>query len=260
MKNLVITILPVLLLTGCVTLYKPNLVQSPLLKNKGDFNSTAAVGLSGAGTYNLQAAYAISDHTGLMANGMYHYRKTEGGDGSVDKLNVYSLEVGAGYFNRFANDKGLLQFYGGAGVGNTSDKLHNVQQVPPEVKASYNNIFIQPGIAFINKNMEMAFDLRCNYVNINNIHAYLYDQFEWWNTDFHYYSDTSFYFVNLEPTFTMKIGGKKVKGFIQSGITIPTIHSDSYFLANSSSMAILPLFKFSVGITYSLGRKQPIKN
>ena len=260
MKRLLALALTSSLLVGCVTLYKPNTIQSPLLKKKGDFNSSAVLGLTGTGFYNLQAAYAISDHMGIMANGMYHHRRTDGGDSSVEKLNIYSGEIGAGYFKLLGNEKRLFQFYGGIGTGNTLDRIHNTQLSPPEVKAKYNNVFLQPGFAWVGDKITMAVDLRCNYVNINNIHAYLYNQFEWWNTDFHYYSDTSFYFMNLEPTFTMKHGKGNMKGFLQGGATIPTIHSDTYFLANSTSALIIPLLKFSVGVSFTLGRKNKLES
>ncbi|MCO6487195.1 MAG: hypothetical protein J5I98_02200 [Phaeodactylibacter sp.] len=72
--------------------------------------------------------------------------------------------------------------------------------------------------------------LRANYIQLFNIHAYLYDEFEWWNTDFHYYSDTTLHFILLEPTVTLKGGGEKWKGLFQFGLTVPTINADSYFM------------------------------
>jgi hypothetical protein len=258
MKSFVVLIFLSFLLSSCVTIYKPDLVQSPLLKEKSDFNANAAVALSGAGLYNVQAAYAVSDHVGITANGMYHYRKTESDNSSTEKLNILYAGAGAGYFAPFSSGRGLFQCYGGIGFGGSQDKI-NTAPNPPEVTARYHDIFIQPGVALIRDNFEMAFDLRCRYVNLTNIHAYLYDEFEWWNTDFRYYSDTSFYFVNLEPTFTMKVGGEKIKGFLQAGLTVPTVHSDSYFLANTSSMMIIPLVKFSIGASITLGKRTGTK-
>ena len=242
--------------TGCVTLYKPNAVHSPLLKEKRELNTSVGLGLSGCGLYNIQAAYAISNHTGLMIDGMYHRRYSNNKESSVEKLNMFFGEAGAGYFTTLGNKKnGLFQCYSGGGYGTTTDKITNNLQNDPEINAKYFNIFIQPGLALTNTNFEIAFDLRMNYVNLFNIHAYLYDKFEWWNTDFHYYSDTSLYFINLEPTLTMKAGGKKLKGILHFGLTIPTINSHSYFLVNNSSLLGIPLIKFSVGIHYAFGKK-----
>ncbi len=244
------------ILSDCVTLYKPNSINSPLLKEKGEFSTSASLGLSGSGLYNLQSAYAISDHTGIMLDAMYHNRHLNSADSSVEKLNMLFGEAGTGYFTSFGNEKsGLFQCYGGGGYSFTTDKIDNSKQINPEVNAQYFNIFIQPGVAFIKKNFKAAFDLMINYVNLFNINASLYDKFEWWNTDFHYSSDTSLYFVNLEPTLTMKAGRRKLKGIIQFGVTVPSINSHSYFIVNNSSMLGFPQIKFSVGINYTFLNK-----
>ena len=243
-------------LTGCVTLYKPNAIHSPMLKEKGELNASGSLGLSGCGIINLQSAYATSNHTAIMIDGMVHQRNSRSDDSSVEKLNMFFGEAGAGYFTTLGDkNNGLFQCYGGGGYGKTIDKIKISGQPNPEVYAKYFNIFIQPGMAYISKNIEVAFDLRANYVRLFDIHAYLYDQFEWWNSDFHFYSDTAVDFMNLEPAITIKGGGEKLKGVVQFGATIPTINSSSYFMVNTSSMLLTPLIKFSVGIVYSFGRK-----
>jgi hypothetical protein len=245
-----------LILPGCVTLYKSNAIHSPLLKEKGELNASVSLGLSGCGLYNLQTAYAISNHTGIMINGMYHNRHSNNADSSVEKLNIIFGEAGAGYFTTFGSEKkGLFQCYSGVGYGYTTDKINNTNQPYPEVSAKYFNIFIQPGVAITNKHVEVAFDLRANYVRLFNIHAYLYDKFEFWNTDFKYYSGTSLDFMNLEPVVTIRVGGEKLKGILQTGVTIPAINSKSYFDVNTSSMLVVPLIKFSVGVNYTFSSK-----
>lgn len=242
--------------TGCVTLYKPNVVHSPMLKEKGELNTSASFGLLGSGLYNLQAAYAISDHIGIMADGMYHRRYIHSADSSVEKLNMFFGEAGAGYFAAFGTEKnGLFQCYGGGGYGNTTDRIDNSRQFYPEVNARHYNLFIQPGIALVNKKFQVAFDMRINYVHLYNIHAYLYDKFEWWNTDFRFYSDTSVSFVLTEPTITMKAGGEKLKVVLQLGATLPVVNPKSYFDINTSSMLGVTLIKFSAGISYTFGKR-----
>lgn len=248
-----------LITTGCVTLYKPNTIYSPLLKEKGELNTSASLGISGGGLYNLQAGYALSDHIGIVAEGMYHNRiaKTNSNaDSGYEKLNILFGEAGAGYFSKFGSEKsGLFQCYGGSGYGSTTDRIYNTTTPNPEVNAKYFNIFIQPGVAYTSKNVELAFDLRANYVQLYKIHSFLYNKFEFWNTDFHYYSDTSLRFINLEPAITIKLGGEKLKGVLQFGATIPAIHPKSYFAVNTSSLLLIPLLKFSLGISFTLGRQ-----
>lgn len=243
-------------ITGCVTLYKPNAIHSPMLKEKGELNSTASLGVSGCGLYNLQVAYAISSHTGVMINGMYHNRHKSSADSSVEKLNMFFGECGAGYFTSFGNNKDVLfQCYSGGGYGITTDNMNNTNQPNPEINAKFFNIFIQPGLAYTGKYFQVAFDMRANYVRLFNIHAYLYDKFEWWNTDFKFHSDTTLDFMNLEPAVTIRVGGGKLKGILQLGATIPAINSSKYIEVNTSSMYLAPLIKFSVGINYTFGGK-----
>ncbi len=245
--------------TGCVTLYKPNVVHSPLLKEKGEVTASASLGISGSGLYNFQAATALSDHAGIMADGMYHTRMTNHTDSSYEKLNLLFAEAGGGYFTRFSeNKKGLFQCYGGGGFGSSRDIMHSAMPPEPEVSSKYMNVFVQPGVAYTDDNFEAAFDVRMNYVQLFNIHAYLYKEFEWWNTDFVYYSDTTLRFVNIEPAVTVKAGGEKLKGILQFGVTIPAVNSKSYFMTSSSSLLLFPLIKFSVGISYRFGKKQDI--
>jgi len=245
-----------LLLTGCVTLYKPNAIHSPLLKEKGELNTSAMLGVSGNGLTNLQAAYAVSNHMGILVDGMYHNKRKSSSDSSIEKLNIGFAEAGAGYFNTFgAKKNGLFQCYSGAGLGKTKDIIFNSDSHNPEASAKYFNLFIQPGVGFITKDLIVAFDLRANYVRLYNINAYLYDQFAWWNTEFTYYSNATLDFLNLEPVVTIKAGRERLKGIFQVGLIIPTINAKSYFDVNTSSMLIAPLFKFSVGISYSFGHK-----
>ncbi|MBK9637628.1 MAG: hypothetical protein IPO63_07360 [Bacteroidetes bacterium] len=242
----------IFLFTSCVTLYKPNVIHSPLLKEKGKFNSSASLGLSGCGLFNLQAAYAVSNHTGVLIDGMYHLKNQKSDDSSVEKLKMFFGEVGAGYFTTFGDKKnGLFQCYGGGGYGSTTDRIDNSMQNYPQVNAKYFNVFIQPGVALIDENFELAFDMRANYVNLFNINAYLYDQFEWWNTDFTFGSDTTLNFLNIEPTVTMKAGTKKLKGTLQLGLTIPTVNPNSYFAVNTASFFGFPLIKISFGANYA---------
>ncbi len=244
------------ILFGCVTLYKPNAIHSPLLKEKGELTTSASLGLSGCGLYNVQAAYGLWNHTGVMIDGMYHARHSSNADSSVENLDMFFGEAGAGYFAAFGDSKnGLFQCYSGGGYGITTDKVTTASPPDPEMNAKYFTLFIQPGMAFTRKYFELAFDMRANYVRLFKIHAYLYDQFEWWNTDFKFYSDTALYFMNLEPTVTARAGGEKWKGVMQLGVTIPAIHSDAYFKMNTSSLLIVPLFKFSIGVNYTFIRK-----
>jgi hypothetical protein len=254
-----ISVVLLFLFTGCVTLYKPNTVHSPLLKEKGDFNTSASLGISGSGLYNATAAYALSDHVGVVADGMYHYRRSGNGGSTTEKLRMSFAEGGAGYFEKFgSNQNWLFQGYGGGGFGSTTDRMENALPPVPQISARYFNIFLQPGVAMTKKYLDLAFDMRINYVRLYNINASLYNEFDFWNTDFIYTADTSLDFVNLEPSVTLRVGGENVKALVQLGVIIPFINSQSYFDVNNASLFIAPLFKCSVGISFAFGKKKKI--
>jgi hypothetical protein len=241
-----------LILTGCMTLYKPNAIHSPLLKEKGEGNTSISLGISDCGLFNAQSSYAVSNHAGILADVMYHYRSYDYSDSLVEKLNIVFGETGAGYFNTLGNKKNLLfQCYAGGGYGSTADKIHGSNSSNPEVSAKYCNFFIQPGLSYFIKHIKIAFDLRTNYIHLFQIHAFLYEKFEWWNTEYEFHTDAVLDFLNVEPAVTVKIGGSKLEGVVQFGITIPTIKTESYHEVSSSSLLAGPLMKFSVGINYT---------
>ena len=84
--------------SSCVTLYKPNSINSPVLKEQGEFKGTIGLGTLGTGLLNVQTAYAITDHLGIMLNGMYHSSHLTDDATFIRKHNQYFSESGAGYF------------------------------------------------------------------------------------------------------------------------------------------------------------------
>jgi hypothetical protein len=243
---------------SCVTLYKPNQINTPLLQEKGEGSLQTGLGVSGNGLLNAQSAYAIGNQAAIMINTMYHTRKfdsTNTGNNNNERLKMYAAEFGLGYFKSLNEKKsGLFQCYGGSGLGYTSDKV-NGAGTQPYITANYANIFLQPGIALINTNVDLSFDIRANFVQMFNVNSYLYTKFEWWNTDFILHQDTTFNFINIEPAITLRIGDKRLKGFLQLGAIIPVYNPENYLAVNTSSYLIFPLIKSSLGLTYTIGRK-----
>lgn len=256
-------VLTFLILQGCITLYKPNAINSPLLKEKGATNIAGALSLSGSGLANLQASHAAGNNIGIMGNFMYHSRRSTYSDGinrNTEYVQIFSGEVGAGYFLQFGEKKqGLFQCYGGGGYGKTIDVLSLDTNVVPQINAEYTNLFMQPGIAFTSEHFEFSFDVRANYVYIYNINAYLSKEFNWWNTEFEHYTNYRLDFLLVEPTMTIKTGGPGLKGVFQAGITLPAVNSPAYFAANTESLLLFPLIKVSLGISYTFNLQKPAK-
>lgn len=245
-------------LSSCITLYKPNIINTPLLQEKNEAILSAGLGLSGNGLVNIQSAYAVGNQTAIMLNGMYHTRSNDSvntGAAGNEKLKMFAGELGLGYFKNLNEKKsGLFQCYGGVGLGHTSDKVQG-SGPKPYITANYVNIFIQPGIAVTNKNFDVSLDIKTNFVQLFNVNSYLYTQFEWWNTDFVLRQDTTFNFINIEPALTFRVGDNRIKGFLQLGAILPVYNTENYFAVNTSSYLLVPLIKSSLGITYTFGRK-----
>lgn len=255
--SLFLCFVALLVLSGCATLYKPNAINSPMLKDQGEFSVTTAAGTVGCGFMNMQLSASPVKHLGLMANGMYHFRQRENDDSSIDKLRIYSFSFGAGYYSMMGNSqKWMFQCYNGFGFGKSKDGIDYANEPDPIVRAKFFNVFSQPGFALTGKYFDMAFDLRINYVHMHDIFANQYEEFDWWNNDFEFHSDTSLNFVNLEPTITMRMGKGNLKGMMQFGLTIPAINADSYFLANPDSWLGVGLVKFSIGLSYTFRRQK----
>ena len=235
--------------SSCVTLYKPNSINSPVLKRQGDLKCSGGLGVSGSGLLNLQTAYGVTNHVGVMLNGMYHSIRTNEDSIYIGKHNQYFGEGGVGYFSSMgAKKNGVFQCFGGGGIGYTNDYFSQTDENHARSTATYFNYFIQPGIAYSNDFVDVSFDIRANDVNIFSIQS---------TSDF--YNDTTFNFINLEPTFTIKAGGKKLKGFIQTGITYPIYHPDAYLTSNSFNLFLIgPIFKFSIGLnmTFNLSKQK----
>lgn len=242
-----------LFFTSCVSLYKPHVIHSPLLKEKGQLNTSGSVAAFGSGLYNLQSAYAIQDNIGLTFDLMSHIKNNKSTDSQeFEKYRIYAGNLGAGYFSVFGSEnKGLFQSYSGIGIGATSDKIYNYPNYTPNISSKYFDAYLQPGIAHVGKNVEYAFDVRTSFVHVYDIHSYLYEQFEWWNTEYTYYNDTTFNFINVEPTFTLKVGSKNLKGIFQMGFTIPVYNYEQYFASNNTVMMFGTIFKLSAGLTYT---------
>jgi hypothetical protein len=242
-----------LLFTSCATLYKPNVVHSPLLKEKGEMHVAGALSLVGSANTNLQGAVALSENMGIMVNLMQHSRNRYY-EAAEEKLRMFAGEAGIGYFKKLGKDgEFLFQSYGGFGMGRSRAVIENTSQSDfPEMSGKYLNFFIQPGIAYVSKHIDVAFDTRLNRVQMFDVRAYLYETFEWWNTDYTLYNDTTLSFAILEPTLTIKAGSPAFKGIFQLGATLPVYHPNEYYSVSSSDI-FAPFMKMSIGIEYRFG-------
>jgi hypothetical protein len=252
MKTNLVKLLPLLLicLSSCVTLYKPNPVQAPMLEKKGDKNVSGSLGMSGNGLFSLQGAFAVENNTGIMISTMYHGRQS-GSDSLTENLNMLSAEAGIGYFTPI-NEKGNTHFhiYGGSGWGVAKAVSTGATGVNPEISANHWSFFLQPGFTFYMGSVQIGIDLKSKFVNLYDIRGQLFEKFDWWNTDFKLAQDTSMNFLTVEPAFTLRFGSSKIRGLFQTGLVLPAINAENYMNTNTSSYLGVTMLKLSAGISY----------
>jgi hypothetical protein len=216
LATLVITIL---IFTSCAPAYIPNVVNSPMFSNEGEFQGSVHTGLSG---FDPQLAYAVTDHIGVMANGSFANWTSD----STDNFHKHQFfEAGLGYYTK-VRTKGRLEVYGGYGFGkletNSGSDLFLAY-----TKVNSSRVFIQPAIGIASNVFDGSFATRLVMLNLSQ------------------YNETNIgYFA--EPVLTGKIGYKYVKVIGQFGISIPLNDTKIDFDYEP--------FIFSLGLQFNIGR------
>ncbi len=232
MKNnilLVVFIIAVILsFSSCAPAYVPNVVNAPLLSNKGELHLAAYAGTSGS---DFQVAVAPTKNIGVMINGSFK-NKVSDTSNNYNKHNF--VECALGYYTTFDNS-GHFEIFGGYGYGiadikNTVDVLGQSSTV--QTNATYQKIFLQPNIGASFEMMDFAFSPRLVVVDIKP--DYL-----------QYTTKTKAFF---EPTATMRLGFKYLYLSSQLGFSIPLTKIDS-----GDWLEYQPLI-FSLGIYVKLGK------
>lgn len=168
-------IIIVLLFTSCKILYIPTTHNSPMLSNKDEFQVSALVGTG----VNLQSAYAVTDHVGLMLNGFFlsSNKEIDLGSDSTKKINELWLtfEAGAGYFTKVL-DVFTFEIYAGGGTGRVPGDFRNVNYTYDGTQtAPMSKLFIQPAIGFRSKIVDISGVTRFSAITMNNQMWYFFE-------------------------------------------------------------------------------------
>lgn len=131
--------------------YAPNSVNVPLFQEKGETKISIKTGGSDeVGLDEIQFAYSVTDHIGLMVN------RTKAFDANdVDWATGYYLEGAIGYFTSLSK-RTIFEIYGGFG---DCDTKHHYS----DSKISYvefDKYFIQPSVGFRSKYFDIALSTR----------------------------------------------------------------------------------------------------
>ena len=222
----VILTISVLLFTSCASNYIPGVVNAPMLKNKGEIQSSVNGGTS---SFSPKVAYAVSDNIGILMNGSFGHGNTSTPNTVINKHNY--LEIGAGYFEPVSLN-GIFEIYGGYGFGNiiSSSTDWLIEEWNPEGQFINHRIFIQPSIGYHNKIVHFNFATKFGLTNIskNSIN----------NTVF-----------VVSPVGTLKIGFKQMKLVWQLGMSIRAFGS-----RQTTSLLDYNLFIINIGVEVDLFR------
>jgi hypothetical protein len=192
------------------TMYVPNTVNAPLLKEKGEIKINAD-------QKNLQVAAAISDHVGIMVNGFY---TTYRGNNNYEHKGGLA-EIGLGYYRPMANHL-VTEAFAGVGLGEVS-KFEELSDSTGPYTASFHanatRFFVQPEIGYSNKIFDIVFSPRFSFVKYNSFNYSNYTPQQLQRDYLDNGQLTSNLFVFAEPAVTARFGYKWIKLQLQYGFT-----------------------------------------
>lgn len=183
-----------LFISACSPAYVPNVINTPMLSNQGEIQASVNTGFSG---FDPQAAYALTDHIGIMASGSFADTESD----TTDNFHKHRFaELGAGYYTKI-QENGRFEVYTGYGSGKVNAEYQN-ELWHTGTDVNYGRFFIQPGIGVGTEYFDGSLAARMVRVNMEQdnekVHAYF-----------------------AEPAVTAKLGYRYVKAVIQFGLSIP---------------------------------------
>jgi len=111
--HFITSLLALLIISGCSSVYMPNVPNTPMLSARGELNAAGHTTLKG--NVSVNSAYAASDHLAILLNG-----SIMNSNRSKKEFSHNLIETGAGYFTTFGTDKNrVLEIYAGLGKGNS---------------------------------------------------------------------------------------------------------------------------------------------
>ena len=228
-------------------IYNANALNVPLLAQKGNAKVSLGITASGEGVglynTNLQGAYAISDHIGIMLNGMYHnYTRTYtpflSNTPRTDRHKEGFFEAGLGYFGPVGNStKWRGEIYSGWGMGRSKETNPNSNEALL-LESPYNRLFLQPSIGFVSRYFDAALSSRVSYLSVGKIN---------WvgNTS----NGKILRGATFEPCLTLRVGYNKFKPFMQYSWLF---YDDELLPAVAIEGLVSKLFTVQIGISLNL--------
>lgn len=233
--------LPILLVSSCQPIYRPNVMNQPLFSGQGDIQASGHVGTNGV---DLQASGAVTDHLLAMVNYNRFSQSPDNDSLSSGFEREHQLiEIASGYYTQLGeegenNNFGVFEAIGGYGNG-TAIHFSDVWTSQMErTEGKYHKLFVQPSIGYSHSIFDVGIAPRMvmiDYYDMEVQGSGASLQPDWdRGTD-----------LFVEPAITGRFGYKFIKFQFQFGLSIPMIEEPSY--------QYQPIL-FSVGIHMDLDR------
>lgn len=218
--------------TSCKSVYQPNAVNTPLFNNAGE----ARISVDPS---NLQLAYAVTDHAGVMLNGFHVKENTE--DNSIRGKGGL-IEAGFGYYTRFRPF--VFETYVGGGLGNVHFTETRQDDNGPNTytfDANGMRFFVQPSFGLTSRFFDVAITPRFvmgKYYNVATNYS-TQDQI-----DGRFYQVDRPMWTFIEPALTVRGGYQWIKLQVQFGLSQKL---------NSEPLSYKDSF-LNVGLSFNLNR------
>jgi hypothetical protein len=215
----------VLFVSGCnPVFYAPTSHNLPLFREKHEIHITATgISTDQADGFEGQAAYSITNHFGIIANGSYlsgeNETKTRSGNG-------YLGEFGAGYFKPIGENF-VFEIFTGGGTGKVSTTNNNGYTFD----LNFAKYFLQPTIGYSTKFADIAFSPKIAMVQFKHGLTENYETDV--NGNYNLYFTGKRNYIAFEPALTIRGGWKYTKlqlQIVQSYQEIPQANRTSVSL------------------------------
>ena len=194
------------IINSCAPAYVPNVINAPMLTNKGEVQAAVHFGASG---FNPQFSYALTNHLGIMLNASF-LDMTSDTSSSTDFYHKHSFfEIGPGYYTNFGS-RFKFGTFGGVGFGRIKAEYDNDLWVSrSDVKCT--RFFLQPTLGMTSKIFDLGISSRFVMVSFKQESE----------------KNTGFMF---EPAVTGRIGYEHIKAVVQVGVSVPINPDNIHFV------------------------------
>ncbi|SEW56520.1 hypothetical protein [Chitinophaga arvensicola] len=248
-------------------IYVPNQVNVPLLKEKYEFKGSVTPS-------NLQAAFAITDHIAVMANGQYLWgfsyadpgNNFRDDDGILHDNNTRGglVEGAVGFFQPIGSaKKAVFDVYAGYGSGHFKTltgeyKSDNAVLNDYVIQNRFSKVFVQPSFGFVHRVVEAAFSSRFSFINFydSNIGMKAFENQATEQSKYMKIYDKSVVFY--EPAFTVRVGYKYVKFQAQlqfsTALNRNSFYNNNTYDYNNSFNEYFQPVNFNMGVAVDLAK------